>query len=250
MVCRRLVKVVRTGDRHDRFQMWRLLDRGLHLGAREIADADHADVAIRPRLGGGPLDQVVHVLAFLAIEETKGATRSARAATVGNDVDVTSWHEEIAGTGFDETSGRAEVLHLARIGRGRYQHGVAARFRGTMDVGKQVDAITHRHLHVIVAGYRMNGLREVAILAPCCLRTIEPTLSGFDARYTTGSHTCSPMVGRTYRASPGVAGIQRGVLLNIRTVVSMAATLCASPLSASSSASPSTARPTHSACSR
>jgi hypothetical protein len=36
----------RAGQRHGRLEVWRLLDRCLHLGHGEIADADHADIAI------------------------------------------------------------------------------------------------------------------------------------------------------------------------------------------------------------
>ena len=55
----RLVEV--GGDRHreDRPQVRRPLDGRLELGHGEVADADHPDVAVAPRLRGRPLDEVV-----------------------------------------------------------------------------------------------------------------------------------------------------------------------------------------------
>ena len=54
-----LVQVSRHGDGEDRLEMWWPLDGRLQLGHREVTDADHADVAVTPRLRGGPLDEVV-----------------------------------------------------------------------------------------------------------------------------------------------------------------------------------------------
>ena len=116
VVRRGLVEIEGAGNRHDRLEMRRPLDGGLHLGAREVADADHSDIAIGPGLGGGPLDQVVHIMALLAVEEAERAARSAGAAAVGNHVDVAARHEEITRTGLDEPERRAQVLDLPGIG--------------------------------------------------------------------------------------------------------------------------------------
>jgi hypothetical protein len=81
-----------------------------------------------------PFDEVIHVTTFLTIEETEGATRPARAPTVGNDVDVTTRDEKIAGTSFDEPSGSTEILNLPRIGRCGNEYGIATGFGGAMHV--------------------------------------------------------------------------------------------------------------------
>ena len=52
-----LEDVVGDGDREYRLQMRRPLDRGGELGHGEIADAEHADVAVAPWLCGGPFDE-------------------------------------------------------------------------------------------------------------------------------------------------------------------------------------------------
>lgn len=69
-----LVQIDGGLKREDGLQVRRLLDGRFELGHRKIADAEHADVAIRPRLSRGPLDQVVHVATFLGVEEPEGAT--------------------------------------------------------------------------------------------------------------------------------------------------------------------------------
>lgn len=68
------------------------LGGGQHLHGPEVGDADHADVAVAPRLRGDPLDEVVRVLpqrhAPGVVVADHLAARVARAAQVADDVDV------------------------------------------------------------------------------------------------------------------------------------------------------------------
>ena len=59
----RLVEVVVAAGDEDRLEVRRPLGGGEHLHRAEVGDADHADVAVAPRLRGDPLDEVVGVLA-------------------------------------------------------------------------------------------------------------------------------------------------------------------------------------------
>ena len=69
MVHHRLIEV--GGDSHgeDRPQVRRTLHRCLQLSHREVADADHPDVSVAPRLRRCPLDEIVQVTTFLGVEE-------------------------------------------------------------------------------------------------------------------------------------------------------------------------------------
>ena len=73
-----------------------MLDGRFELGHGEVADADHPDSAVRPWLGRRPLDEVEQVPTFLGIVEPEVPPGSACATQVGDDVDITSGHEEVA----------------------------------------------------------------------------------------------------------------------------------------------------------
>src|SRR5580698_7581153 len=130
----RFIEVICTSDGHDGFEMRRPFNGSLHLCTGEIANPNHADIAVRPRLLRGPLDKVVHVATFLSIKEAEGPARATGAPTVGNDVNVTSWDEEITGSRFNEARRRTKVLNLPRIGRGGNQYGISAGFGRTMHI--------------------------------------------------------------------------------------------------------------------
>src|ERR1700756_2235246 len=179
---RRLIEIEGTSDRHDGFEVRRTFDGSFHLGSGEVADADHADVAVGPGLLRGPFDEVVHVVTLLAVKKTEGSSGAAGSATVGDDVNVASRHEEIARTGFNKACGGAEVLNLTRVGRGSDQDRVATRLRGTVHIGEQGDTITHRHGNIVILDDGIGRLREVAILPTGGLRTVQVTLSAFDSR--------------------------------------------------------------------
>src|ERR1700677_3930135 len=115
-MCCGFVQVVGASDRHDGLQMRWPLDCGLHLCASEVADADHADIAVGPGLSGRPFDQVVHVATLLSIEKAESAPGTTGAPIVGDNVHVPSRYEEVAGSGFDEACRCTQVLDLPRIG--------------------------------------------------------------------------------------------------------------------------------------
>ena len=48
-------------EREDRFQMRRILPGGMELLGAEAGNADHADIAVAPRLLRNPFDQIVAV---------------------------------------------------------------------------------------------------------------------------------------------------------------------------------------------
>jgi len=147
------------------------------LRSGEITDPDHADIAVRPGLLRSPLDEVVHITTFPPIKKTKSAARPTGAPTVSSDVDVTTGDEEIAGTGFNEASGRTKVLNLSRIGGGGNQYGILTGFGRTMQIRQQHSSITHWHRNIVIVCHRTGRLRQVAILTSG-LRTVEPTLTG------------------------------------------------------------------------
>jgi hypothetical protein len=168
----RFVEVECAGDGHDRFQVRRPLHGSFHLCSGEIADPNHADIAVRPGLLRGPLNKVVHVATFLAIKETKGAARPACFPAIRNEVDVTTGHEEIAGASFNEARRRAKVLDLPRIGGGGHPHGIPTWFCRTMHVRQQIDAIAHADTNILVLTHEVGRLRQIAIFAARGLRSV------------------------------------------------------------------------------
>ncbi len=137
VMCRRLIEVECAGDRHDGFEMRRSFNGSLHLRSGEITDADHADIAVRPWLLRSPLNEVVHVAAFLTVKKAEGATGTTGASTVRDNVDIATRNEEVAGAGFDESGWRAEILNLPRIRRRGNQHGISTGFVRAMHVRHQ-----------------------------------------------------------------------------------------------------------------
>jgi hypothetical protein len=148
----RFIEVERARYGHDRFEVRRTLGGGFHLGSSEIADAHHPNVALGPGLRRRPFDEIVHIPAFLAVEEAESAARPAGTATVRDHMDVPARHKEIAGSGFDEAERSAKVLNLTWIGRGRDQNGITARRCRTKNIGKQIDAIAHGDRNIILLG--------------------------------------------------------------------------------------------------
>src|ERR1700758_781699 len=179
--------------------MRRPLHRGFHLRPGKVTDADHADVAVRPRLPGCPLDQVVHVETFLAIKKAKGSSGATGASTVCDDVYIAARNEEIACTRFDKACRCAKVLNLSRIWGGGDQYGISAGSRGTMYVRQQCNSIAHWHCNIVIVCHRVAGLRQVTILAARGLWTIESALTGLDAGRLVDSHGDAPVFGQPIR---------------------------------------------------
>jgi hypothetical protein len=128
-----------------------------------------------------PLDQVVHVLTFLAVEEAEDPSRTTGASAISDDMDVAAWHEEVTGAGFDEAHWRAEVLDLARVRRGGNQQGIAAGRGRAINIGQEVHAVAHWRRHILVADHPILRLREVAVVAARCLGSIQLPLALLDA---------------------------------------------------------------------
>ena len=116
-----------------------------------------------PRLLRRPLDQVVHVLTFLAVEEAEGPARTAGAAAIGDYMDIAARNEEVTGAGFDEAHRRAEVLDLTRIRRGGNQHGIAAGRGRAINIDEEIDPVAHWGCHIVAYRLAVLRLREVAV---------------------------------------------------------------------------------------
>src|ERR1700722_6738584 len=181
MVRGRVVQVERPRHGHDGLEVGRTLNGGLQLGHGEIADAYHADIAIRPGLFRRPFNQIVHVLPLLAVKEAESPSRTAGAAKVCNDVDIAARHEEVAGASFDKTHRRAQILYLARIWRRRDEHRITARCRWTKDGGEGLGAVAHRPGHIVFASHFVLRLRQVTVVAARRLRSVQLPLAGFGA---------------------------------------------------------------------
>jgi hypothetical protein len=57
-----------------------------------------------------------------------------------------------------------------------------------VQVGQQRDAEAHRHGHLVVAGHRACGLRQMTVVAARGLRTVQLPLAGVDFRHARGAH--------------------------------------------------------------
>jgi hypothetical protein len=136
-----LVKVGGDLEREDRGQVRRPLGGRTDLGDGEVADPDHADLPAGPGLLRGPLHQVVEIPAFLLVEQGELATGPAGATQVGDHVDVTPGHEELAIPRFDDGGRRTQVLDLTWIGRGRDQYREGALAGWAVHVGDQPPAV-------------------------------------------------------------------------------------------------------------
>ena len=146
-------------EREDRFEMRRLFfgDRKL-LGA-EAGNADHADIAVAPRLRRDPLDQIVAIP--LARAAAFGFADAARRA---DDVNVAARHEELGVAGLHRPGPQRRPRRLRRQ-RGRHiraleilvvdgerqQRGKLSGRVGTIDIDADFDAVAHRHHDVHVA---------------------------------------------------------------------------------------------------
>ena len=162
-VVRRLVEVVVTAADEDRLQVRRPLGGGVDLHRREVGDADHADVAVAPRLGRDPLDEVVGVLAERhaagVVVADHLAAGGARAAQVGDDVGVVLLDDagDVAGleAAVPQRAGatlrrqlqrlRLEVLAVGAHGDER---GPRLVLGAAVHVDGEGDPVAHRHVDV------------------------------------------------------------------------------------------------------
>jgi hypothetical protein len=98
-------------------EMGRRFGRAHHLHGGEVGDADHADVAVAPRLLRDPFHQVVDVLALAVAAEIVVADElalgAATAAHVGDNVAVAVADHGADVAGFDPAVGRANPTYKA-----------------------------------------------------------------------------------------------------------------------------------------
>ena len=131
-----------------------MLRRRFELRAAECGNADHADIAVAPRLLGDPFDQIVHVPFRRA-----AAVGLAGAANIAADVHVAAAHQKIgiAALGAAEPHarpGRLRPLHgfgefrslvFLVMRRDREQRRKLATDIGPVDVDAEPLAVAHRH---------------------------------------------------------------------------------------------------------
>ena len=178
MVPDRVIEVVGREQRRDRLEMRRLHRRSRELSHREVADAEHADIAVAPRLGGDPFDEVVKILPLLAVEQGPRAAGAAGAAGVDDKVDVAARNEEVGRAGLYEAERSADVLNLARIrgeGDERRKGAVGVRLE---EIGEQRRPVAHGDADIVGAAHREGRLAEVAVFAPRRLDAVETTFPG------------------------------------------------------------------------
>src|ERR1700736_1174789 len=121
--------------------MRRPLYSSFHLCSGEVANPDHADIAVGPSLLRRPLDKVMHVMAFLTVKKAKGSAGTTGPATIRYDVRIAARNEEVACARFNEARGSAKVLNLSRIGGRGNKYWVSPGFRWTVHVCQQRNAI-------------------------------------------------------------------------------------------------------------
>ena len=115
MVPDRVIDVVGREQGRDRLEMRRLHRRSRELSHREVADAEHANIAVAPGLDCDPFDEVVKILPLLLVEQRIVSARAASAAGVDDEVGVAARNEEIGCAGFYEAERSADVLNLTGI---------------------------------------------------------------------------------------------------------------------------------------
>ena len=133
--------VVRPRDvRHDRTERGRGLARGEPLGRADVRAAEHADLAVRPRLGGRPRDRIGAILALVDERRERPAGPEPAAAVLADD-DVTGFHEMAGVDAGDWDVG-------AVVGRALQEHGQALGRIGPVDVRRELRAVACRDAHV------------------------------------------------------------------------------------------------------
>ena len=158
-------------ERKDRLEVRRLELGGHQLLGAKTRNADHADIAVAPRLRGDPLDQVV------AVEGARAAAlRFGDAARVGDDVDVAARDQKARVAGFrrsgpqhrpgrlqEASLGHLRALQILVVDRDRKQGRELLGGVGTVDVGADLHAIAHRDVHVLFGDHLVVGRRPIVV---------------------------------------------------------------------------------------
>ena len=135
-----LVVVRRAVVRGDGHEVRRLLDRRLPLREPDVRAADHADLAVRPRLRGRPLHRVVAVRRLLphGVELALGAVAPPAVLVEGG---VTPRGEVAPGPGIAVAAG---VGRPPVVRRPLQDHGERPVTGGQVHLGREPDAVAHR----------------------------------------------------------------------------------------------------------
>ena len=154
--------------------MRRILFSGVELLGAEARNADHADIAVAPRLLCNPLDKVVAVpLAASTAIGFEDATRRT------NDVDIAARDKELGVARLQQARpqrgpcrlgrqrcGDVRSLQVLIVDREREQHRKLLGRVRTIDIDRKVDAVAHRHRdilfgnHPLISGWRDHSLLE------------------------------------------------------------------------------------------
>ena len=121
-------------DRADAGEVRRISDGREHLRGADVAAAEHADFSVGVGKSGGPLDGVVAVVG-LVDESVELAFGTVAAAGVFGDDDEAALCATDADAGFV-----AAIVRRAHEKDGEFAVGL-----GTVDVGFEDDAVTHRN---------------------------------------------------------------------------------------------------------
>ena len=178
-----LVEVVVAAGDEDRLQVRRALGRGQHLHGPEVGDADHADVAVAPRLFGNPLDEVVRVLAQRdaagVVVADMLAAGVAGAAQVADDVDVVLLDDAGDVAGLDAAvphragaplrrGGQGQRLQFLAVRAQRHQRRARLVLSALVGVRSEFDAVPHGDAEVLADGNLFPAGVDCLILIHDC----------------------------------------------------------------------------------
>jgi hypothetical protein len=165
------VEIDRAVALADAPEVRRLRAGGLILAPAEVGIADHADIAVAPRLRRDPLDEIVAVGALLLVEPLPLAFGEAAAAALCDHVHVALGDVE---RGRARLDGVAPVRRLAlvvvRVGRARQQRRIAAVLLRRVDIGGKANAVAHGDADVLFEPHARRRLRRGKELLRVCQR--------------------------------------------------------------------------------
>lgn len=158
-------------ERKDRLEMRRVELRRHELLGAEAGNADHADIAVAPGLPRNPFDQIV------AVECARTAGfRFADAAGIADHVHVAARDEKARVAGFRRAGpqhrpGRMRQRRLGELGalqifvvnRERQQGRELLRRVRAIDVDRDLDAVAHRHEHVLLGDHARVGRCAIVV---------------------------------------------------------------------------------------
>ena len=135
---------------NDAAQMRRPLGRTPDAIHREMAVADHREIAVAPVLLRDPLDQIVHIRLLDRGHVLVLALALPGPALRRDHVDIAVVDQHVGRARLDRVrQQRRRELQFLGVGRDRqHRRHRTARALGTIDVGRQQDAVAHRNADV------------------------------------------------------------------------------------------------------